>query len=115
MKKNLLVIILVSCLSNAYSQKFRVVENSGIAKLAAKIKKEKKYAITFGKTIFINCQKEDFFSDPWWVRHEFVHVRQYKKHGLLSYVTKYLFYSIFHKYSRNPFEKEAIAAEFPDE
>lgn len=115
MKKILLVLILMTCLSNAYSQNFRVVENSGIAKLAARIKKEKKYAITFGKTIFINCKKEDFFSDSWWVRHELVHVRQYNKHGVLSYLTKYFFYSIFHKYSKHPFEKEAIAAEFPDD
>ncbi len=115
MKKILSVLILVVTLSNAYSQDFRVVENSRIAKLAAKIKKEKKYAITFGKTIFINCKKEAFFSDPWWVRHELVHVQQYKKTGVLNYLTKYLFYSIFHKYSKNPFEKEAIAAEFPDD
>jgi len=111
MQKILLVFFFMLFTSIAFSQKFRIVENSRIAKVAAKIKKEDKYAVTFGKTIFINCTKEEFFAEPWWVRHELVHVEQYKKYGIPRFLTLYLLYSIFHHYADIPFEKEAISAE----
>ncbi len=104
--------VLVNC---AYSQKVRVVEKSGLAKLAGKIKKERKYAVTFGNTIFINCRKDQFFADTSWMKHELIHVQQYQKHGIFGFLTLYFVNSIFHNYSENPFEKEALSAEFSDE
>ena len=115
MRKVFLIFFFIILGSNIYSQNIRVIENSKLAKLAAKIKGEKKYAVTFGKTIFISGRKEQFFGDIGWMRHEFTHVQQYKKYGVLRFLTLYLVYSLFHKYSEIPFEKEAIAAEFPDE
>ena len=115
MKKVFLILLFVILGNYIHAQKIRVVENSKLAKLAAKIKKENKYAITFGKTIFINGTKEQFFADTGWLRHELTHVQQYKKYGVLRFLALYLVYSVFHKYSEIPFEKEAIAAEFPDE
>ena len=115
MKKVFFILLFVILSNYIYSQKIRVVENSKLAKLVAKKKKENKYAVTFGKTIFINVSKEQFFADTWWVRHELTHVQQYQRHGRLRFLVLYLVYSIFHKYSEIPFEKEAIAAEFPDE
>lgn len=112
MQKILLVFLFIIFATTARSQTFRVVENSRIAKIAARIKGEEKYAVTFGKTIFINCKKEDFFAESWWVRHELTHVQQYKEYGILRFLQLYLAYSIFHDYYDIPFEKEAISAEF---
>jgi hypothetical protein len=94
-----------------YSQKVRIKENSKIARLAARINGEKTYAITFGKTIFVSCKKEDFYAKDWWVKHELTHVAQYEKHGILPFLSKYLYHSVFRRNSENPFEKEAEDAE----
>ena len=115
MRKVFLILFLLILCTYIHAQKIRVVENSKLAKLAARIKKEKKYAITFRRTIFISGTKEQFFSDIGWLRHELTHVEQYKKHGVLNFLALYLVYSIFHKYSEIPFEKEALAAQFPGE
>ena len=105
-----LCIILVTV---SYSQSVRLVPNNPIAKIAGRMHgEEEDYAITVGKTIFLSCSKEDFLSDTPWVRHEFTHIEQYRKYGILEFAKRYLFFSIFfHSYSKNPLEKEAIAAE----
>jgi len=110
--KVLLILLCVIFATHAYSQKIKIKENSKIAKLAARINKSEKYAITIGRTIFINCKEEEFLSQTWWVRHELTHVEQYNKLGIGRFLATYLFYSVFHNYSDIPFEKEAIAAEF---
>jgi len=100
--------------SAAYSQSVKLVPNSTLAKIAGRIHgEEEDYAITIGRTIYLSCSKEDFLSDTPWVKHEFTHVQQYKKYGILEFTKRYLFFSIFRSYSKNPFEKEAIAAEGP--
>jgi hypothetical protein len=97
----------------SHSQSFRVVPNSLLAKIAGKLKgEEEDYAVTIGKTIYLSCNKEYFFSDTPWVRHEVTHVEQYKKYGILEFAKRYLFFSIFfHSYNKIPFEREAIFAE----
>lgn len=112
MQKILLVFLFTIIAATSRSQSVRVVENSRIAKIAAKINGQEKYAITIGKTIFINCKKEDFYSEPWWVKHEMTHVEQYQKHGILPFLSMYLFYSLFNSYDEIPFEKEAQHAEY---
>ena len=116
MQKVLLFISFMGIAAASHSQKgkvaeVRVVENSGLAKVVAKIKGEQLYAITFGKTIFINCKKEEFFNNQWWVKHELAHVRQYQKHGILRFLAMYAYYAVFHPKSINPFEIEAEVAE----
>ena len=65
MYKVLLVFLCIMLTTTSYSQKFKVVEDSRLAKIAGRLKGEKdKYAITIGKTIFLNCKAEVFFSDP---------------------------------------------------
>ena len=105
-----LCIILVTV---SYSQSVKLVPHNPIAKIAGRMHgEEEDYAITIGKTIFLSCSKEDFLSDTPWVRHEFTHIEQYRKYGILEFAKIYLFFSIFfHSYTRNPFEKEAISAE----
>ncbi len=109
------VVFLVILANYAHSQKIRVIENSKLAKLAARIKKDERYALTIGKTIFLSCKKEQFFADTSWMKHELVHVQQYKRHGTLHFLTLYFVYSLFHDYSENPFEKEALYAQYTDE
>lgn len=113
MYKILLVFVFIIVTITSYSQKFKVVENSRLAKLAGRLKGEtEKYAITIGKTIFLNCKAEIFFADAGWVRHELTHVKQYKEHGILRFLQLYIFYSIFHDYNNIPFEKEAISSQY---
>src|ERR1044072_6471416 len=96
-----------------YSQSVKLVPNSTVARIAGRMHgAEEDYAITVGRTIYLSCSKEDFLSDTPWVRHELTHIQQYKNYGLLEFTKRYLFFSIFfHSYSKNPFEREAIAAE----
>ena len=104
MYKVLFVFLFIILTITSYSQKIKVVENSKLAKIAGRLKGEKhKYAITFGKTIFLNCKAEVFFADPGWMLHELTHVKQYKKYGVLNFLQLYIFYSIFNKYHNIPF------------
>lgn len=110
-KATLLFLGIILAIST-YSQSVKLVPHSSLAKLIGRMHgEEEDYAITVGKTIFLSCSKEDFLSDTPWVRHEFTHVLQYKKYGVLEFVKRYLFFSMFRSYRKNPFEKEAIAAE----
>ena len=112
MQKAFVLLLFLACVSvSAYSQKITVVENSRIAKYAARINKKEFFAVTIGNRILLNCSKEEFFNSPYWMRHEFIHVEQYRKKGIVGFLARYLFYSIFHKYEDNPLEKEAIEAE----
>ena len=113
MIKALVLSLCVILATASYSQSFRVVPHSILARMAGKMSgQEEAYAVTIGKTIFISCDKDYFLSDTSWVRHEVTHVGQYKKLGILEFAKRYLFYSIFfHSYSKIPFESEAISAE----
>ena len=111
MLKLLLIFLLLTLSVTSHSQKIRVVENSRLAKLIAKIKHEPSYAITFGKTIFISCKREEFYAQKWWVKHELAHVQQYQQYGVKRFLALYVYYSLFHRKSGNPFEIEAETAE----
>jgi hypothetical protein len=115
MLKATLLSLSIIFVTTSYSQSVKLVPNNPIAKLAGRMHgEEEDYAITIGKTIYLSCSKEDFLSDTPWVRHEFTHVQQYRKYGILEFAKRCLFFAIFfHSYTRNPFEKEAISAEGP--
>lgn len=116
MQRVLLVFLFIIFATTSQAQKFKVKENSRLARTIGRLKGERdKYAITFGKTIFVSCKKEEFFAQDWWVRHELAHVEQYKKHGVFGFLKLYLIYSIKHDYYEIPFEKEAIAAEYVED
>jgi hypothetical protein len=112
MLKATLLFLGIILATTTYSQSARLVPNSTVAKIAGRMHgEEEDYAITIGRTIYLSCSKEEFLSDTPWVRHEFTHIAQYRKYGILEFAKRYLFFSIFRSYSKNPFEKEAIAAE----
>jgi len=112
MKKPLLILLLTTLAIVCHSQTIKIVENSRLAKIIARINHQKPYAITIGKTIFVSCKKEEFLGTPWWVKHEFRHVEQYEKEGVFRFLSLYLFYVVFHHKSENPFEKDAEDAEY---
>ena len=116
MPKFIAVFLFIFLVSKSYSQNIRIVQNSRLAKLVGRMSGERgDFAVTIGKTIFVSCKGEEFLARPWWVKHEFEHVRQYEKHGILGFLQLYLFYSMRYGYYEIPFEKNAVEAEFSDE
>ena len=91
---------------------FHIKENSWIAKLAAKKLRKDNMAIVIGKTIHLyGSTKENFLSNEAWVKHELCHVKQYREHGFIPFIAKYLWESVRKGYFDNKFEAEARKAE----
>ena len=94
--------------------KYRIKENSFFAKLAAYKLDASNVAFVLGKTIHLhNVTKEYFLKDESWLRHELCHIRQFKEHGFLNFIFKYVRESIKNGYHNNKYEIEARAAENP--
>ena len=91
---------------------FTIKENSYVAKIAARKLKASSVAIVFGSTIHLwNSSKEDFLKNERWLKHELCHIRQYKEHGYIGFLVKYLWESFRKGYYNNKFEVEARKAE----
>lgn len=87
---------------------FYIKENSWLAKLAALKLKTDAVAIVFGNTIHLyHTRSDEFMQNKKWLRHELCHVMQYRQHGLIGFIVKYLYESIRHGYYNNRFEIEA--------
>lgn len=68
--------------------------------------------MVLGKTIHLhNVSKENFLNDSRWLKHELCHIRQFKEHGYILFIAKYLWESLRKGYYNNRFEVEARAAE----
>lgn len=90
----------------------RVKENSWLAKIAAAKLRSSSVAIVLGNTIHLcNTSKQDFLQNQRWLKHELCHIRQFKQHGFLPFILKYLWQSIKSGYYNNRFEVQARAAE----
>ncbi len=91
---------------------FHIKEKSWLAKIAAKKLRCKSVAMVLGKTIYLhNTSKEEFLQNTKWVKHELCHVQQFRQHGYLGFLVKYLWESLKKGYYNNKFEVEARAAE----
>ncbi len=91
---------------------FFIKENSWIAKLAAAKLQSDRVAIVIGKTIHLhNTTKHHFLQNPTWLKHELCHIQQFKEHGFLNFIFKYLCESARHGYYNNKYEIEAREAE----
>ena len=91
---------------------FIIKENSRLAKIAAIKLGSKSVAMVLGKTIHLhNTTKANFLQDERWVKHELCHVKQFKDHGDVGLIIKYLWDSIKKGYYNNRFEVEARKAE----
>ena len=91
---------------------FTIKENSWLAKIAAKKLHTPAVAMVIGRTIHLyNTTTSEFLKDTRWVKHELCHIRQYKQHGTIGFIVKYLWESLKKGYYNNRFEVEARAAE----
>ena len=91
---------------------FHIKENSWLAAIAAKKLDTKSVAMVLGKTIHLyGSSKEAFLADDNWVKHELCHVKQFKEHGYVLFIIKYLWESLRMGYHNNKYEVEARAAE----
>jgi hypothetical protein len=92
--------------------KYYIRENSLLARIAAWKLKQDKMAMVLGKTILLHdTTKEEFISNKKWLRHELAHIKQFRQHGYLPFLLKYIVESIKNGYYNNKFEKEVRAAE----
>ena len=89
-------------------QKPQTWTNSPLARIARMVLKSKNVAMVIGQTVHLSgVTREAFLADPEWVAHEQVHLRQYREHGLLPFLWKYLVESARVGYYHNKFEVEA--------
>jgi hypothetical protein len=94
-------------------EEFLIKERSFIARIAAKKMQCRQVAIVIGKTIHLhNTSKKEFISNARWVRHEMVHIDQFRRYGNLNFALMYIIESIRKGYLNNRFEVEARLAEF---
>jgi hypothetical protein len=91
---------------------YKIKENSWIAWLAAKKLKSDSVAIVIGSTIYLNnTTSADFLQNEQWVKHELCHINQFKEHGFVFFIAKYLWESLIKGYYNNKYEIEARQAE----
>jgi hypothetical protein len=92
--------------------RFYIKENSFIARIAAWKLNARQVAIVIGNTIHLhNTSQKEFMANRQWLNHELEHIRQYRKYGLIPFITRYLIESFKKGYYNNKFEVEARAAE----
>ena len=92
--------------------KYSIKEDSWIAAIAARKLKSKRVAIVIGSVIHLhNTKREEFLEDECWLKHELCHVQQFKQHGFIPFIIKYLYESFKSGYYNNKYEAEARAAE----
>lgn len=91
---------------------YKIKEHSLLARIAAWKMKAKQVAIVFGNTIHLhNTSANEFLSNEKWLKHELKHIEQYKQHGFVVFILKYLWESLKKGYYNNRFEVEAREAE----
>jgi len=91
---------------------YRIKENSPLAAIAAFKLRSTAVAMVLGKTIHLyGTSREQFLQNERWLKHELCHVKQYKEHGYIPFIAKYLWESIRKGYYNNKYEAEARAAE----
>lgn len=94
------------------SQEFSIRESSWVARLAAWKLGVSSVAITIGRTIHLHrAGASELLNNDAWLRHELKHVEQFRHHGFLPFVFKYLLESARNGYYQNRFEREAREAE----
>ena len=86
----------------------RTLIRSPLARIARLVLGSQRVAMVVGQTVHLSgATREQFLADAEWVAHELVHLRQYKEHGLLPFLWKYLLESARMGYYQNRYEVEA--------
>ena len=90
----------------------KIIENSRLAYLACKKLRSRNVAMVLGSSIHLyGVSRQKFLEDKCWVQHELCHIKQFKEHGFISFIIKYLWESLQHGYQNNKYEVEARLAE----
>jgi hypothetical protein len=93
-------------------KEYYIVEKSLLARIGRIVMKSKNLALVLGKGIHLSgVDKEEFLRDSRWLKHELIHIKQYKEHGILKFLALYIVESIKNGYYENRFEKEAREGE----
>lgn len=88
----------------------RTWTRSPLARIARLVLRSQRVAMVVGQTVHLSgATREQFLADAEWVAHELVHLRQYREHGLLPFLWKYLVESARVGYYHNKYEVEARA------
>lgn len=91
---------------------FSIREQSYLARFAAWKLKGANAALVLGRHIHLHgVSKAEFMRNEQWLRHELKHVEQFKRHGFIPFLVKYLWECVLHGYENCSFEREARAAE----
>jgi len=91
---------------------FHIKEKSVIASIASWKMGAAQVAIVIGNTIHLhNTTRSEFLASKRWLHHEMEHIRQYQKHGFISFIILYLIESAKRGYYNNKYEVAARAAE----
>src|SRR6266498_4313075 len=100
------------CFKLVLAMKISIKEKSFIARIASKILHEKSVAVVIGKTIHLwNADKKNLLKNKKWLRHELVHIQQFRQHGLIKFLLLYAWESLKNGYYNNKFEVAARAKE----
>jgi Domain of unknown function (DUF4157) len=90
----------------------RIKEGSWLARLAARKLGVRQVALTLGDTIHLcRTSREEFLDNPRWVKHEMVHVEQFRHFGFWNFLGRYLWETVRKGYYMNRFEVEARSRE----
>ena len=90
------------------SPDLRTRVNSPLARVARTVLGARQVAMVLGRTVHLSgASRAEFLADAEWVAHEEVHIRQFREHGVLPFLWKYLLESARVGYFNNRFEVEA--------
>jgi hypothetical protein len=85
----------------------RIHENSPYAAIAARVLGTKAVAMVLGRSIHLHgATRAQFLADRLWVRHELVHILQFRRLGFLRFILLYAWWSLIYGYENNPLERE---------
>ena len=86
----------------------RTLLNSPLARVARAVLGARQVAMVLGSTVHLSgVSRAEFLADAEWVAHEETHLRQFREHGTLPFLWKYLLESARVGYFNNRFEIEA--------
>lgn len=96
------------CVQPPMKNKIYLKTNSRIARLACIWLRSRAVALVWGRTIHLyGATADDLLSNPSWLAHEMVHVRQYELRGVGPFLASYLWEWVKHGYYNNRYEREA--------
>lgn len=93
---------------NDIDNRIKIIEHSPLARIARMVRKTSNIAMVIGERIYLSgVSKENFLKNTQWLKHELIHVDQFRKHGIFKFLCLYLWEWLKKGYKENRFEIEA--------